>query len=43
MLSRRDFDVSVTLSEEVAAVEEPDAVILGTAVYMGHWLDPAKE
>lgn len=43
MLSRRGFDVSVTPSEEVAAVEEYDPVILGDAVYMGHWLDSAKE
>lgn len=28
---------------EVVAVEEYDAVILRSAVYMGHWLDPAKE
>ena len=43
VLSRRGFDVSVTPSQEVAAVEEYDAVILRSAVYMGHWLDPAKE
>jgi menaquinone-dependent protoporphyrinogen oxidase len=27
----------------VGTVEGYDAVILGSAVYMGHWLAPAKE
>lgn len=42
-LSGRGFDVSVIPPEEVATIEGYDAVILGSAVYMGHWLDPAKQ
>jgi menaquinone-dependent protoporphyrinogen oxidase len=42
-LSGRGFDVSVIPPEQVATIEEYDTVILGSAVYMGHWLDPAKE
>jgi menaquinone-dependent protoporphyrinogen oxidase len=29
--------------EEVGSVEDFDAVILGSGVYAGHWLKPAKE
>ena len=29
--------------QEVGAVEEFDAVVLGSAVYMGQWMRPARE
>ena len=35
--------VDVMAPEEVASVHPYDAVILGSAVYAGHWLEPAKE
>ena len=28
---------------QVSSIEDFDAVILGSAVYVGHWLDPAKD
>ena len=28
---------------DVASLDGYDAVIIGSAVYMGHWLDPAKD
>lgn len=34
--------VDVMAPEEVASVDAYDAVILGSAVYAGHWLEPAK-
>ena len=37
------FETTVTAPEEVVAVDDYDAVVLGSAVYMGHWLDQAKE
>ena len=43
MLVDRGYEVSVVPPEEVKSIEGCDAVILGSAVYMGHWLDPAKE
>ena len=30
-------------SKEVAIIESYDAVIIGSAVYTGHWLAPAKD
>lgn len=30
-------------SEEVSSVEDYDAIVLGSAVYAGHWLKPARE
>ncbi|MFW6174330.1 MAG: flavodoxin domain-containing protein [Chloroflexota bacterium] len=36
-------DVDVIPAERVESVEEYDAVVLGSAVYMGHWLEPARE
>jgi menaquinone-dependent protoporphyrinogen oxidase len=35
--------VDVLPAEEVASVEDYDAVVLGSAVYAGHWLKPARE
>ncbi|WP_181773174.1 flavodoxin domain-containing protein [Amycolatopsis pittospori] len=33
--------VEVLFAENVASVDDYDAVLLGSAVYMGHWLDGA--
>jgi menaquinone-dependent protoporphyrinogen oxidase len=35
--------VTVLLPEAVERIDGYDAVVLGSAVYTGHWLDPAKE
>jgi menaquinone-dependent protoporphyrinogen oxidase len=35
--------VDVRPAEEVSSVEDYDAVVLGSAVYAGHWLRPARE
>jgi menaquinone-dependent protoporphyrinogen oxidase len=42
-LSGQGFAVTVLPPGEVRAIDGYDAVIIGSAVYMGHWLDPAKE
>ncbi|OXM45396.1 flavodoxin domain-containing protein [Amycolatopsis alba] len=34
--------VEVQSAEDVVSVEDYDVVLLGSAVYMGHWLDGAK-
>src|SRR5215217_7240598 len=35
-----DVAVDVLPAERVSSVEEYDAVVLGSAVYAGHWLEP---
>jgi menaquinone-dependent protoporphyrinogen oxidase len=42
-LRGRGFEVAVLAPEYVGNVREYDAVVLGSAVYMGHWLGPAME
>lgn len=43
-LARGDgLDVTVTRVEEVEGIDDYDAVVLGSAVYTGHWLAPARE
>ncbi len=42
-LRARGLDVTVLAPEFVGNVREFDAVVLGSAVYTGHWLDPASE
>ena len=42
-LSARGSEVSVCPTPEVADVERFDAVVIGSAVYAGHWMKPAKE
>jgi menaquinone-dependent protoporphyrinogen oxidase len=37
------LDAAVVPPEEVATVDSYDAVVLGSAVYAGHWLAAAKE
>lgn len=42
-LRERGLDVDSPPVEELAGVVGFDAVVLGSAVYYGHWLDPARE
>jgi menaquinone-dependent protoporphyrinogen oxidase len=42
-LDAEDMDASVATIEEVGDPTGYDAVILGSAVYMGHWLDAATK
>lgn len=35
--------MDVRMAEQVSSMETYDAVVLGSAVYMGHWLEPARE
>jgi len=37
------LDVALIPPEQVATIDGYDAVVLGSAVYAGHWLAPAKE
>ncbi|MGO8981455.1 MAG: flavodoxin domain-containing protein [Streptosporangiaceae bacterium] len=43
VLAERGCEVTVLPPEKVGAVEEFDAVVLGSAVYMGQWMKPARE
>jgi menaquinone-dependent protoporphyrinogen oxidase len=43
VLAERGFDVQVTAPEDVGPIAGSEAMILGSAVYAGHWLKPAKE
>jgi len=43
VLAERGFDTTVSPPEEVESIEEYDAAVLGSGVYAGHWLEPAKE
>jgi menaquinone-dependent protoporphyrinogen oxidase len=42
VLSKRGLETTVAPPEQVESVEDYDAVVLGSAVYTGHWLEPAK-
>ena len=42
-LSEQGLTVTVIPPGDVRSLDGYDAVIIGSAVYMGHWLDPAKE
>jgi menaquinone-dependent protoporphyrinogen oxidase len=42
-LSEQGLTVAVIPPGDVGSLDGYDAVIIGSAVYMGHWLDPAKE
>jgi len=42
-LSEQGLAVAVLPPGDVASVEEYDAVVIGSAVYVGHWLDAAKD
>ena len=43
VLAERGCEVTVLPPQEVGAVEEFNAVVLGSAVYMGRWMKPARE
>jgi len=40
-LERRGVQARAAPAEDVGELEGYDAVVLGSAVYMGHWLEPA--
>lgn len=42
-IAERGATVTLRPVEEVAALDDFDAVVIGSAVYAGHWLKPAKE
>jgi len=42
-LTEHGLAVTVLPPAEVQALDDYDAVIIGSAVYMGHWLDAAKD
>src|SRR5687767_5059535 len=42
-LREKGGDVARRLPEEVLSVDEYDAVVLGSAVYAGHWMKTAVE
>lgn len=42
-LGNRNLSVSVADAGEIRSVEGYDAVIVGSGVYAGHWLGPAKD
>ena len=43
VLTGKGLEVTVIPPQEVGAIEEFDAVVLGSAVYMGQWMKPARE
>jgi menaquinone-dependent protoporphyrinogen oxidase len=43
VLRDRGLDSAVVPPEQVEGVDGYDAVVLGSAVYAGHWLKPARE
>jgi menaquinone-dependent protoporphyrinogen oxidase len=42
-LNTHGCEATVAAPEQVASVDGYDAVVLGSAVYAGHWLKPARE
>jgi len=42
-LERADIEVDVRRPEEVGHLNAYDGVVLGSAIYAGHWLKPAKD
>ncbi len=43
VLGERGFDTTVIPPEQVGTIQDYDAVVLGSAAYAGHWLEPAKQ
>lgn len=43
VLRKRGLDVAVLAPQEVGSVDEYDAVVIGSSVYTGRWLQPATE
>jgi menaquinone-dependent protoporphyrinogen oxidase len=40
---RRGFEVTVSAPQAVDSIDDCDAIVLGSAVYAGHWMKPAVE
>jgi menaquinone-dependent protoporphyrinogen oxidase len=43
VLAEKGLEVTVVPPEQAGGIEEFDAVVLGSAVYMGQWMKPARE
>ena len=43
VLAENGLEVTVIPPEQASAIEQFDAVVLGSAVYMGQWMKPARE
>lgn len=43
VLRERGFDSTVSRPEQVDDVTTYDAVVIGSAIYTGHWLEPAND
>jgi menaquinone-dependent protoporphyrinogen oxidase len=43
VLEKEGLDVDLIAPEEIERIDAYDAVVLGSGVYAGHWLKPAKE
>lgn len=43
VLAEEGFEVTVIPPEQAGAIEQFDAMVLGSAVYMGQWMKPARE
>lgn len=43
VLAAAGFDVTTQAPEDVLAAADFDAIVLGSGVYAGRWLDPAKK
>jgi menaquinone-dependent protoporphyrinogen oxidase len=43
VLSEQGLTVTLLPPGEVQSVDDFDAIVIGSAVYVGHWLDPAKD
>ena len=43
VLAGKGLEVTVVPPAQAGAIEQFDAVVLGSAVYMGQWLKPARE
>jgi menaquinone-dependent protoporphyrinogen oxidase len=42
-LTARQLDVTVAPVEDVTSITEYDAVIIGSAIYLGKWMKPARQ
>jgi menaquinone-dependent protoporphyrinogen oxidase len=43
VLSQAGLEVTVASASEAGDVADRDGVIIGSGVYMGHWLEPARD
>lgn len=41
-LTAREFDVTVAHVEDVTSITQYDAVIIGSAIYLGKWMKPRQ-